>query len=115
MIEYVKEWKLENEDMLVKAGLGNDGSNSMKFVSGLFLSLKQARHTVPLLQSAFQADAAHMNFGANGNTFPVAVAIIFGNGDKDGWARFWKFVKNIHPSIDHSRNSRSNPTYPVPN
>ena len=115
-IEYVKEWKLDNEDMLVKAGLGNDGSDTLKFVSGLFLSLKQARHTVPLLQSVFQADAAHMNFGkytlyscygttANGNTFPVAIAIIFGNEDKDGWMRFWKFVKNIHPSIHDPRNT----------
>ena len=78
--------------------------------------MKQARHTVPLLQSVFQADAAHMNFGkytlyscygttANGNTFPVAIAIIFGNEDKDGWTRFWKFVKNIHPSIDDPRNT----------
>ena len=115
-IEYVKEWKSDNEDVLVKAGLGNDGHDNLKFVSGLFLSLKQARHTVPLLQSVFQADAAHMNFGkytlyscygttANGNTFPVAIAIIFGNEDKDGWTRFWKFVKNIHPSIDDPRNT----------
>ena len=78
--------------------------------------LRIAENTVPLLQSVFQADAAHMNFGkytlyscygttANGNTFPVAIAIIFGNEDKDGWTRFWKFVKTIHPSIDDPRNT----------
>ena len=51
-IEYVKEWKLDNEDVLAKAGLGNDGSGSMKFLSGLFLSLKQARNIVPLCVSS---------------------------------------------------------------
>jgi hypothetical protein len=52
-IEYVKEWKLDIEDVLAKAGLGNDGSDSMKVVSSLFLSLKQVLNAAPLLQSVF--------------------------------------------------------------
>ena len=109
-VQYMKEWKLSNKNMLTSAGLGDDCSDNAKFVSGLFLSIKQARHTVPLLQSVFQADAAHMNFGkytlyscygttANNNTFPIAIAVIFGNEDKEGWTRFWQFVKEIHPCI----------------
>ncbi len=31
----------------------------------------------------------------NGNTFLVAIAIIFGNEDKDGWTRFWRFIRGI--------------------
>ena len=96
--------------MLEESGISPNASDTLHFVSGVFLSLQQARHTVPLLQSVFQADAAHKNFGkytlyscygnsANGNTFPVALAIIFGNEDRDGWTRFWKFVQRIHPTI----------------
>ena len=115
-IEYIKQWKHENKVMLEESGISPNASDTLRFVSGVFLSLKQARHTVPLLQSVFQADAAHMNFGkytlyscygnsANGNTFPVALAIIFGNEDRDGWTRFWKFVQRIHPTIQEPKNT----------
>ena len=81
--------------MLQECGHTPDACDQQRFVSGLFLSLKQARHTLPLLQSVFQANAAHMNFGkytlyscyentANGNTFLVAIAIIFDNEDENG-------------------------------
>ncbi len=56
-----------------------------------------------------------MNFGkytlyscyrntANGNSFPIALAIIFGNEDKEGWTRFWKFVQGIHPMNQDPKN-----------
>ena len=115
-LEYIKQWKHDNKVMLEESGISPNSSETQRFVSGVFLSLQQARHTVPFLQSVFQADAAHMNFGkytlyscygnmANGNTFPVALAIIFGNEDKEGWTRFWKFVRCIHPTIQDPKNT----------
>jgi hypothetical protein len=63
------------------------------------------------LQRVFQADACHMNFGkytlyscygttANCNTLPVALVILFGNKDKEGWVQFWNFAKSLHPLLD---------------
>jgi hypothetical protein len=94
-IVYIKQWKKDNKIMLEESRISPNASDTQWFVSGVFLSLQQAHHTVPFLQSVFQADAAHMNFGkctlnicyrnlANGNTFPVALAIIYGNEDKEG-------------------------------
>jgi hypothetical protein len=82
-----------------------------KFMSGIFISISAAQLVVPHLQRVFQADACHMNFGkytlyscygtaANCNTFPVAMAILFGNEDKEGWVQFWNFALSIHPSLD---------------
>lgn len=53
-----------------------------------------------------------MNFGkytlyscygttANGNTFPIAFAILFGNEDKAGWNIFWQFALALHPTLNH--------------
>jgi hypothetical protein len=63
---------------------------------------------------AYQADAAHMNFGkytlflcngttANSNTFPIALAIVFGNETKDKWVKFWQFAKGLHPCLNTSQ------------
>ncbi len=35
-----------------------------------------------------------------GNTFPVALGIVLGNEDKEGWMKFWNFATNIHPCIN---------------
>ena len=73
--------------------------NPLKFLSGIIFAMSNAQRTVPHphLQTVFQADACHMNFGkytlyscygttANGNTSPVAFVILFGNKDKEeGW------------------------------
>ena len=78
------------------------------------MSYSQA--VVPHLQDVFQADAAHTNFGkytlyscygstANGNTSPIAFALIFGNKDKAGWEAFWEFAKEEHPSLDSMKNT----------
>ena len=83
----------------------------IKFMSGIFISISAAQRVVPHLQRVFQADACHMNFGkytlyscygttANCNTFPVAMAILFGNEDKEGWVQFWNFALSLHPSLD---------------
>ena len=105
-IDFIKEWRKENKALLLKVGLG-EGSSERCFVTGIFVSLSTARATVPLLQTVYQADAAHTNFGkytlyscygvsSNGNTFPVCLAIIFGNEDKEGWTMFWEFASRIH-------------------
>ena len=110
-IDFIAEWRKENQALLLKAGLGEGPSDRNCFVTGIFISLSTARATVPLLQTVYQADAAHTNFGkytlyscygvsSNGNTFPVCLAIVFGNEDKDGWTRFWEFATRIHPCIN---------------
>jgi hypothetical protein len=105
-------------EMLEYVGLGNDcgadDTAAPTFLCGIFLSISGAKNTVPLPQTVYQADAAHMNFGkytlyscygitANCNAFPVAIGIIFGNEDKDGWERFWKFTSTQHPCLNHAR------------
>ncbi len=64
-INFVKDWKEEKAEMLAQGGLGplSFGEEELKFVTGVFFSTMPARIIVPLLQTAYQADAAHMNFG----------------------------------------------------
>ncbi len=112
-INFVKDWKEENVEMLAQGGLGplNFGEEKPKFVTGVFFSTMPAKTLVPLLQTAYQANAAHMSFGkytlflcycttANSNTFPIALAIVFGNETKDSWVKFWLFVKGVHPCLN---------------
>jgi hypothetical protein len=35
--------------------------------------------------------------------FLLLFGIIFGNEDKDGWERFWKFASTRHPCLNHAR------------
>jgi hypothetical protein len=67
------------------------------------MSISAEKHAIPLLQTEYQSDACHLNFGkytlymfygiaANNNTFPVAMAILFRNEDKTGWVKFWWFA-----------------------
>jgi hypothetical protein len=109
-IEFIRNWKDKNELLLLESGLLNVSSD-LSFVSGIFFSVKGARDVVPHLQRVFQADACHMLFGkytlyscygttANCRTFPVAIAIQFGNEDKLGWTQFWDYAKTLHPSLD---------------
>ena len=32
--------------------------------------------------------------------FPIGFAIIFGNEDKEGWTKFWRFVLDLHPHLN---------------
>ena len=110
---YVDAWQVANREMLNDVGLGQNCIEGGKetFVTGVFLSTAAAKNSVPLLQTVYQADAAHMNFGkytlyscygitANCNALPVALGIVFGNEDREGWGLFWKFAKSHHPMID---------------
>ena len=112
-LEYVDAWQVANAEMLNDVGLGQNcvEGGEETFVTGLFLSTAAAKNSVPLLQTVYQADAAHMNFGkytlyscygitANCNALPVAFGIVFGNEDREGWGLFWKFAKTLHPTID---------------
>ena len=99
-IKYVMTWKNKNRRMLIEGGVWppkeGDDVVPLKFLSGILFATSNAQRTVPHLQTVFQADACHMNFGkymlylcygstANGNTSPVAFGILFGNEDKEGW------------------------------
>ncbi len=112
-INFVKDWKEENTEMLAQGGLGplSFDEKEPKFVTGVFFSTIPARTVVSLLQTAYQADAAHMNFGqytlflcygttANSNAFPIALAIVFGNEAKDSWVKLWQFAKGVHPCLN---------------
>jgi hypothetical protein len=100
---YAAEWIALNKEMLNKGGLAIQlvGNEVPQFCAGVFFSMSYSTTIVPHLQDVFQADAAHMNFGkytlyycygtaANGNTSPIAFAILFGNEDKAGWVQFFQ-------------------------
>ena len=53
-IDYIKQWKHENKVMLEESGISPNASDTLRFVSGVFLSLHQARHTVPFLHLYFR-------------------------------------------------------------
>jgi len=85
-IQFVKDWQVKHHGMIVEGGLLLlDGLH--KFVSGIFMCTSAVKQTTPLLQTVYQADAAHMNFGkstlyscygitANCNAYPVAFGIV---------------------------------------
>ena len=64
-LNYLEAWKFVNKDMLEDVRLSKDCASSSQdhFVTGVFLSIDAAKDSVPLLQTIYQADAAHMNFG----------------------------------------------------
>jgi hypothetical protein len=112
-INFIKGWREENAEMLAQGGLGllSFGEEEPKFVLGKFFSTMPARSVAPLLQTAYQADAAHLNFGkytlflcygttAISNTFPFALVIVVGNKTKDSWVKFWQFAKGVHPCLN---------------
>lgn len=111
-LEYVYAWQTANGNMLNDVGLGHNcvEGGEANFVTGLFLSTAAARIYVPLLQTVYQADAAHMKFGkytlyscygitSNCNALPIAFGIVFENEDKEGWEHFGDFVKSCHSTI----------------
>ncbi len=108
--KYVKDWKEKNYEMLLEEGLV-EGSTLHKYLGGISIATSTSKQNVPLLQTVYQSDAAHMNFGkytlyscfgitANCNASPVAFGVVFGNEDKSGWVNFWKFAKKIHPALN---------------
>jgi len=108
-MEYCQRWCEENHDELyLSLGEATDG---FQFITEFFFSPSPATVTVPHLQRVFQADAAHTAFGkytlmsfygttANGNMFPVALGLVFGNENKAAWMAFCKFIVDLHPTIN---------------
>ena len=112
-LKYIHAWLVANSEVLNDVGLGENCVEGCveTFVTGLLLSSAAAKNYVQLLQTVYQADAAHMNFGkytlyscygitSNCNALPVSFGIVFGNDDKEGWELFWKFAKSNHPMLD---------------
>jgi hypothetical protein len=74
----------------------------IKFMSGIFISISAAQCVIPLIFRGCFKLTLYSCYGitANCNTFPVVMAILFGNEDKEGWVQFWNFALSIHPSLD---------------
>jgi hypothetical protein len=98
------------EDVGLGRNFGADGVLLQRDFYVIFLSISAAKNTVPCLQTVYQANAAHMNFGkytlyscygitANCNAFPVAFGIIFGNEDKKRSCLGSLQQRDIHASI----------------
>ncbi len=56
-INFVKDWKENNVEMLAQGGLGplSFGDEEPNFVTGEYFSTMPARTVVPLLQAAYQS------------------------------------------------------------
>jgi hypothetical protein len=61
-VDYVNNWKKENEIFLCDA-LGLEDGPQYQFLMGIFISPSTSKKQVPFLQEVLQADAAHMSFG----------------------------------------------------
>jgi hypothetical protein len=111
-VDYVKNWKRENEIFLCDA-LGLEDGPQYQFLTGTFISLSTSKNQIPFLQEVLQAVAVHMSFGkyalysvkgnnANGTMSALGFALLFGNEDKESWMHFWNFIKKTHPIVNHS-------------
>ena len=112
--DYLNKWMRDNS-RFIDEHLGTEEQN-LRFVEGILFAPSTSKRTVPLLQSVYQADAAHLNWGkytlysaygatSEGQCSPVAFGIIFGNEDKDSWCRFWEFALSVHPSLNSTKNT----------
>ena len=111
---FLEKWELDNA-AFIDEHLGTVQEN-LRFVEGILFAPSTSRRTVPLLQSVYQADAVHLNWGkytlyssygttSKGQCSPVAFGIIFGNEDEDSWCRFWEFASGVHPSLNSPSNT----------
>ena len=109
MRAYCTQWCDDNSTQLY-LDLG-DPADDLKFLHGIYLAPSSSVNMVPRLQNVFQADAAHINWGkytlfslygttANGKMAPVTLAIVFGNENNAGWAKFFRFAVQVHPHLN---------------
>ena len=112
--DYVRKWMRENS-RFIDEHLGTEQEN-LRFVEGILFAPCTSQRTVPKLQSVYQADAAHLNWGkytlysaygttSEGQCSPVSFGILFGNEDMDSWCKFWEFAASVHPSLDSAENT----------
>jgi hypothetical protein len=102
-VEYVNNWKKDNDAFLCDA-FGLEDGPQFKFLMGIFITPSTSKEQYPFLWEVLQANAAHMSFGkytlylvygTNVNEIMSALgfALLFGNEDKQSWTRFWNFIK----------------------
>ncbi len=112
-VEYVNDWKKDNDAFLCDA-FGFEDGPQFRFLMGIFISPSTTKEQFPFLQEVLQADAAHMSFekytlysvygtNANGTMSALGFALLFGNEDKQSWTQFWNFIKKAHPIINQSK------------
>jgi len=110
--QFWSKWKTDNYALLVNQ-LGYKSQEGTRFLHGVFFTPSFSQKTVPELQTLFMADACHLNFGkytmftcygitANANMSQVGFAIIFGNENGASWKEFWRFIVQMHPSINRA-------------
>ena len=106
---FFREWKKKHRKF-IELEFGKDDED-IRFVTGIMVVPSFSVAAVPLLQRVFQADAAHMNIGkytlysmysatANNNMLPVVHGILFGNENKSNWQKIFKYVRQLHPSVN---------------
>jgi hypothetical protein len=61
-VEYVNNWKKDNDAFLCDA-FGFEDGPQFKFLTGIFISTSASKEQFHFLQESLQADAAHMSFG----------------------------------------------------
>ncbi len=97
-VEYVNNWKKDNDAFLCDA-FGFEDGPQFKFLTGIFISPSTSKEQFPFLQEVLQADAAHMSFGkytlysvygtnANETMSALGFALLFGNEDKQVGHKF---------------------------
>jgi len=111
--QFWSKWKTDNYALLVNQ-LGYKSPEGTRFLHGVFFTPSFSQKTFPELQKLFTADACHLNFGkysmftcfgitTNANMSPVGFAIIYGNENGASWKEFWRFIVQMHPSINSNR------------
>jgi hypothetical protein len=107
---FLQKWMVDNAEF-VEENFGTEAENCRFILGVLFAPYTAPIHTVKHLQTVYQADAAHLEFGnytfysaygttANANASPVAFGILFGNEDQSNWEQFWNFAKILHPHLN---------------
>ncbi len=107
-IEYVNNWKWDNDIFLCDA-FGLEDGPQYKFLMGSFIAPSTSKKQVPFLQEVIQVDAAHMSFRkytlysayettANGTMLALGFAMLFGNEDKESWTQFLEVHQEDTPN-----------------
>ena len=103
---FLQTWKETNSEF-INEHLGSVEDN-YRFVDSILFSPSTLKRTAPHLQSVYQADAEHLNWGkytlyslygttAECQCTAILFGILFGNEDMESWRKFWTFTVGVHP------------------